>query len=534
MAEQLNKLGKVLVYDSSVDLQDRSAGGKGFQSVTLDNAGAYIDGAITGKNTFIVKANGTPEENGKAFLEAWDAAKALDTIVETTTLEVDGSAITGRNQGYGTIGDTTIPFTGWGYGNDGGFAINNPTWDPTVHFANQNGNAYYTDITLVSTSGAECVVVIDGGGATATYFYFSVDRISSGTAFPMEELASIKYDSITKIKQHIIASPGVYKIDPPTQTQDFRILDGFIDISSADGQRSIILEEGSAKLFFKMSQEVTSDMVTITGLNGLKNNVAIGPATNSTFNSGIKFINCAGGQYSFMSGYNSYYYSHQIYDCESLEYSFASSNDANINPSVNDSIIQNCKGRDFCFGYNGSFNDTIIKNCDGGQKCFIVESTGSTDTYISDCRATTSSFLTHSILNTNSNFCDVIIKNCYAVGQNSFGRNYILRNNRDLAIMDCYAIGSNHFFSQCSGGSVNRTVMQNCHAQGNSAFGTLGYSLEVSFINCTGLGYDSFQRGDNVTSKVINCVSSLSNLSSVSGNGTIINSIDATNNLINL
>lgn len=78
MAQKLNKLGQVLVYDSDVKLLDKTPGGNGFQSVTLDAMGVFTN---SGTDATYVKGNGTPEENGQALLDSYASAKqaAIDS-----------------------------------------------------------------------------------------------------------------------------------------------------------------------------------------------------------------------------------------------------------------------------------------------------------------------------------------------------------------------------------------------------------------------------------------------------------------------
>ena len=130
MAETMSKLGQMLVYDSNIDLRDKSPGGSGFQPTTLDNAGQFIDGAIVGSNLHFVKSNGTPTENGQALVDAYAAATAKTSVTETLNLLVPGEDITGFQQYGPGPGDPTIPFTAYQFGNDGGFRIPTPTWNP--------------------------------------------------------------------------------------------------------------------------------------------------------------------------------------------------------------------------------------------------------------------------------------------------------------------------------------------------------------------------------------------------------------------
>ena len=518
MAEQLNKLGKVLVYDSSVDLQDRSAGGKGFQSVTLDSAGAYITGTVRGKTLHILNADGTPEENGQALIDIYAKAKEASVEEVTYNLPIDGSLITGRDQGYGTIGDPTVPFTGYGYGNDGGFAIPTLEWNPSETFE----SGMYLTMTLVDVNGTKCEILADMSSKFVSSFWMSVDRINSGTAFPMEDLATIIYTRDVETKQHLVLAPGEYLL--PNDL----LLDAAVDISTADGARSAIID-GDYRVKYALPNS-SLNTVTISGLNCYDNNVRFEMVSGAKF---ATIINCSGGQYSFCSDGGSHQ-NHTFKDCHAQAYSFASSS-ANCNSLK----FYNCSADGNSFGYAcAQLNNSYFYDCVSNSNSFLYQTSSCTGTIFYRCTKNGTNGFAGMPSKVSVNWSgDILFKDCVDNSGRGFCSNVTLPTNVRLVFDGCYT-KSNYVFGWGSdGGSHSNVKFINCSATyGSSAFGQNGLVLKATMINCTAFTSSAFQNGTNVSLKLIGCTSAQGQFNSIdTGNfGKIVQCIDNNNNLRNI
>ena len=497
MAEQLNKLGQVLVYNSDVKLIDKTPGGKGFQSITLNDAGAYVDGAIVGDKLHFVKSTGTAAENGQALVDAYAAAAAKTSVTENLNLPVVGANITGFQQYGPGPGDPTIPFTGWNYGNDGGFSIPTPTWDPSELLDGQ-----YLRVILIDVNGNECDVLLDIGTKFPSSFRTSIDRIYSGTPFPMEDLASIKFDKTFAVKQHVVAAPGRYLLP------SLFFLNAYVDISSTDGGRSIILEKGSPAILYSYTGVTNGfDYVKISGIDGYSNEVQISLASNAK---PVIFENCSGWDYSFIHAGGTYI-AHTFINCKSNSNSFGYGGG-----SLTNCKFYNCESFGNSFGYNlNSLNNGRFYNCVArASKSFIYNTPNTSGTWVIGCTAESGrAFVAYDTL-TNTNHNDLVIKNCYEGAGIGFGYRANFGTGRQI-FEGCLSRNGNSFGYESTGGHHNNLRFVGCTALNTRGFGRTGDDLRATMVNCTGVGSTMFQNGTNVTTRLFNCTSANGNFNSV-------------------
>jgi hypothetical protein len=518
MAEQLNKLGQVLVYDSNIDLKDRSPGGAGYQATTMNNAGQFIDGTIVGNNLHFVKSNGTAAENGQALVDAYAAASAKTSLTTTLDLSVPGEDITGFQEYGPGPGDTTIPFTGYNGGNDGGFEIQTPTWDPSDLITSG-----YFRVILVDTAGNECDVLLDMGLKTSSYFRTSIDRIYSGTAFPMENLASIKFDKTYLIKQHVLAAPGRYLLP------SIFYLNAYVDISSSDSGRSIILEENSPAIIYSYNGDKNlNDYVKISGIDGYSNQVQVSLSSNAT---SVTFENCSGGDNSFIHTTGTYI-NHTFKNCKALNSSFGS-----FGGSLTNCNFYNCEAGQYAFAHSlNSISNSIISNCVALQKAFISNTPSASDVWVINCLATNGYSFIYNDSATTANHNRTVIKDCNSDGSYSFGINCTFLTSRETTFDNCFARNGASFGYESTGGAYDKVIFSNCVGRSYNNFGRENYDLRVTVINGISFGAEGFQNGNNISMKLINCVTTSGTFNSIlSGSGAkVMQCINSDGNFINI
>ena len=518
MAEAINKLGQMLVYDSNVDLRDKSPGGSGYQPTTLDNAGQFIDGAIVGSNLHFVKSNGTPAENGQALVDAYAAATAATSVTNTLNLLVPGEDITGFQEYGPGPGDPTIPFTSYGGSNDGGFRIPTPTWDPSDLITSN-----YFRVILIDINGNECDVRLDTGSKSASQFDTSIDTIYSGTPFPMQDLASIKFDKTYLFKQHVVATPGRYLLP------SIFYLNGYVDISSSDNGRSIVLEENSPAIIYSYNGSANlNDYVKISGIDGYSNQVQISLNSNAT---AVTFENCSGGNDSFIHTSGTYT-GHTFKNCKAANTSFGADGG-----TLTRCKFYNCQAGEYVFGHDlNLMSDCIISNCEAVQRAFISNTPTAADTLVINCLATTGYSFIYNTTAATANHDDTVIKDCISDGPLAFGVNCTFISSRETTFDNCFARRGQSFGWRSTGGAHDNLLFSNCVGRYYENFGALNYDLRASAINCISFNADGFQRGNNISMKLINCVSAANNFNSVlaGSGGKVVQCIDTTDNFINL
>lgn len=522
MGQQLNKLGQVLVYDSDVELLDKTPGGNGFQSITLDNAGAFIGGTLSSSEATIVKASGTDLENGEALLKAYADAKEAS---ESYTYDaIDKPAVaTGYQWTSGSLGDIAQPFeiVGSDFSGNSFFTITVNT--PDNFFISSQG--LYT-IEFTSNTGDVANVVINrlDGSSVAKTVSFSIRAILSGTAFALENLSTVTVAKVTKAKKTLLLSPGKYKMLESLN------LDGYIDIKCAANYSSEISFYNWYDSIKYYGHFESDKPPTIEGIYGnyvfeIMNDASAGifkncKATNNSFiygeitATGHKFYNCE------VSGRGFGHFRSKIFNCE----------------------FYNCIAVFRSFGYEiYGMEDCIFKDCiSSGTRNFLAYS-AKQDSYIYNniqfinCIGGGESFLSSCGANNgNGDFEGILFKGCTTTGGVSFGAYSYLKTNADVVFDSCtdlYESSSTTEGSFWLRKSPGWTVTYlNCFSQG-AGFGNSN-GQQATYLNCASLGIGSFFGVNAVRQRYINCFTTqndFTGLDTFNPGGYIINCVGSSN-----
>lgn len=508
MAEQLNKLGKVLVYDSDVNLVDRTPGGKGFQSVTLDVAGDHIGGALTGKRVHYVKSNGSITENGAALLAAYETAK--NAPIEYFEIEPNATAFTLTSfsmaddwRNYFSVGEIRLILS------DG-----------------QNTATFLVTATSVQYNSF----------FGRTYVYINNIVFESGVEFPFENaVGGIK--GYNYFEQILVVAPGEYSIP-----DDF-VLDSRVSIVSADGSPSIQIsgENVAIRYTYNGSKEIS----LISGFNTKNSNVPFlfGNSTKST-----TFKNIWGGERTFTTDTEGYYIGYMTFEnCKANSFSFFGSikgltvEESKAYNNVTGCIFKNCSAYSigqsptnvFCVAVLRAYDCTFIN-------CEVLRGSGAFGTYSKEinrcefinCHGNDAAFLSYLPSDVTISFNTV--DSCTATGTWSFGSG--CAQLRSTSFVDCTAMGNYAFAWNTTGGNYNDTLFLNCRSLADDAFGTDGstHPFLARAINCWANYSFGFQWGTNITMQLINCVKESGSYNSVSGSGKVVNCIANSSTVVNL
>jgi len=468
MAEQLNKLGKVLVYDSSVDLKDRSAGGNGFQSVTLDNAGAYIGGipSFDTENSFLVKATGTSTENAQSFIDAYNAAGEA-SVTKTELYKKVPATAQGYQWTFGTPGDTSLPFEAVNedYSSNAFFRITAPY--PQLGYTFGNNWEFVFNGINGEYAKAEIYPLSVGFLSGQILLSFSISEILEGEAFPLDNLSKIDAIFVEKIQQTVYVSPGKYTFS------DTFYFDKNVNVIAVQKQKSIFEISYYLGTFLYSGNEDSSEKITIDGLFFLEEKF------NFTANAsaGI-FKNLIAKEGSFI-----YYVEgaagHEFYNCEAEDgYSFIGNRASAI-----DCKFYNCKSGRRSFGsyLSYSIENCEFHNCIAGDESFLYDVAQSSPETINNVRIINciggySSFLV-SCGHSSTVIDNILIKNCISTDGGSFGVGTRLVDGPEILFDSCV--------SDCEpdyNGSQN----------GSFYFSTANNSLSIVFKNCTGYSPQDF------------------------------------------
>lgn len=488
MAEQLNKLGRVLVYDSDVNLIDRTPGGKGFQSVTLDNTGAFIDGTLSGTDVHVVKANGSYAENGEALKEAYETAK--NNVSQIITIEDADTNVVSYQWIFGKAGDLTVPFE---LASEGDYQTDN------VFFRLDNFTLLSTNdqITFIGSGGEKAVVSITsfGGGA------FLTNTLISGTPFALENVVRIDIAYSSNVVQTLIVAPGTYNVGAGGL-----LLDGAVNVISGDGESSVIISGGDVT-YSGYTQSISNYAPVILGIDVKTNfnSFIITPSSKKAV-----FKKCKAYDNSFMDGSGAHAY-HKFIECEANEYGFGSNEaDMDFCEFYNCKIFRygfmtyNSWGEDNkfydCKAYGNSFLYELNKTNTNATKNIIVENCEITNSrgFVANCGNSTSE---------TARLYNVIIKNCSSYLGSAFGEDTYFNSTGFLSFLNCSNTNGSAFGqgSYCTKGNIHYNIIFNgCIGSG---FGSGGFDLDALFINCIGQGdSQEFQAAINITAKFVNCI----------------------------
>jgi len=525
MAEQLNKLGKVLVYDSSVDLKDRSAGGNGFQSVTLDNAGAYIGGipSFDTENSFLVKATGTSTENAQSFIDAYNAAGEA-SLTKTELYKNFSTSALPYQWSFGDPGDTSLPFEviNEDYSSNAFFYLIFPypgfsyTYGAEYEFILKGVNGEYAKITTNIYSIGFLSGTIRLG--------LSISAILEGEAFPLDNLSTSNVILVEKIQQTLYVSPGKYTFS------DTFYFNKNVNVIAIEKQKSIFEISYYLGNFLYSGNEDSSEKITIDGL------VFLEETFNFTANAsaGI-FKNLIADDGSFIWEVDGAA-GHEFYNCESeAGYSFMGGRSSAI-----DCKFYNCKSGPRSFGsyLSYSMENCEFHNCTAGNESFLYDVAQNSSHTINNVRITNciggySSFLV-SCGHSSTVIDNILIKNCISTDGGSFGVGTRLVDGPkilfDSCVSDCepdYNGSQNGSFYFSTANNSLSIVFKNC----------IGYSLQdfpaavgqyVTYIGCSGMagGWTNY----NNRSVSINCYMPNTTLETVDTfrSGKIINCVDST------
>ena len=485
MAEKINKLGQMLVYDSDVKLLDKTPGGKGFQTVTLDNSGAFIDGALTGKHIHYVKSNGNSLENGAELVSKYEIAKQgrneITYISNFSESSEERFILVGNYTSYFSIGENEVVLTD-SSGNTGTYILTFSNF----YYYSLNGLAYY---------------------------FISNIQFVSGDAVDFNNLTG-PIGVNAAMEQFLIVSPGEYEL-----TEDL-ILDGYVSIIPADGLPSIIIGGGHVKYEYNEASYIT----IISGINTYDANKAIyikGSTTQTTFK------NCSGGDNSFTietagESISSFTFENCIGKDRSF---FGNSYQTTGYNSISSCTFKNCKSTGVnSFGYYALniFRCTFL-DCEARTNSFGTSASRVERTLFRNCIADGGGFLSgmaaDSIMQYNT------VEKCLDQGAGGFGS--YCNKLESVDFVDCLSKGSYAFGWNTTGGNYLNTRFLNCVALGDDSFGTDGstHPFQAVCINCYAYYSYGFQWGTNITMKLINCVKESGSFNSVTGNGKVVNGI---------
>ena len=473
----MSKLGQVLVYDSNVDLRDKSPGGSGYQPTTLGNAGQFIDGALTGKNIYYVKSNGTAAENGQALIAEY--AKAATPEAGTKFLTF-GKEL-GAASDVEFIGNRSAEFS---------------TGLQPLILKDANGatSTYRWNITFIQYSG------IFG----KTFIYYNSLEFVKGTPMPFGDVVQLGIPFTPE--SVLVVAPGLYEF-----ASDFTI-NQYTSIVSADGQRSIKISGADVVYAYTGSNKIS----IISGLD-VENRILLNTNTQETV-----FKNCKGGAYSFTgitedAALNDFIFE----DCEGGAYSFFGGDGTTPLPNIAfGGTVKNCKAGQKSFGSNSAFirnilfEDCISNNGASDTQSFAYAAVGVRDTKFINCIGNGSDFF--SSVPSGGTFISNIVKGCFS-GGGSFGS--FSTDLTNVEFIDCTATNIRSFGWASSGGSYDTLRFINCVGLGDDSFGPNTGTYQALCINCVGETNGTFMGNTSNTLKLINCVKHTGNFSNAVGTG---------------
>lgn len=460
----MSKLGQVLVYDSNVDLRDKSPGGAGYQPSTLGNAGQFIDGALTGKTIYYVKSNGTAAENGQALIAEYAKAATPEPGTKFLTF--------GKELGAAT----DVEFIG---NLSGEFSTG---LQPLIlKDANGATSTYRWNITFIQYSGL----------FGKTFVYYNSLEFVEGTPMPFGDVAQLGVPFTPE--SVLVVAPGLYEF-----ASDFTI-NQHTSIVSADGQKSIKISGADVVYAYTGSKPIS----IISGLD-VENRILLNTNTQETV-----FKNCKGGNYSFTGiTENAILYDFIFEDCEGGDYSFFSGDGSlPLSNIVEDSTVKNCKAGEKSFGSNSKyidntlFEDCISENGAGDSQSFAYAAIYVRDTKFINCIGNGSDFFAS--VPSGGTFINNIVKNCISKG-GSFGS--FSTDLTNVEFIDCIATNIRSFGWGSSGGSYDTLRFINCVGLGDDSFGPDTGTYQALCINCVGETNGTFMGNTSNTMKLINCV----------------------------
>ena len=329
-------------------------------------------------------------------------------------------------------------------------------------------------IQTVKTTAQDIANLAGGGLAGTQYVYVAADGTDVENAAELQAAyatAQTMSPSATN-RITIVAAPGNYNFDITT----FKMYTQYIDLVSLDGNKSIIFNSSNVL----GTLWVTADNVFVKGVDVQTKSLSVGDSLSNTI-----IENCKGGNYSFGFGGNIL---GTFIDCEGGDYSFAAKSssfapfgtlDNGLNVDAGGTFI-NCKGGDYSFGATSFVAMVSIAYASGT---------------FTNCTAGSYSFGNHMI---QSSIASGTFTNCIA-NSASFGHS----SNFSLAsgtFTNCKS-GAYSFGAGSSGANANGTF-NNCIGDGFS----FGYNGDVSgvFSNCVGgnMSWFSNQPGGTVTGKL--------------------------------
>jgi hypothetical protein len=157
----------------------------------------------------------------------------------------------------------------------------------------------------------------------------------------------------------------------------------------------------------------------------------------------------------------------------------------NIAELLPNTIIKNCKGGDYSFGFGGTINSTFI-DCDGGKFSFASKTTIVAPVGVFE--------------NFSNPTAAGIFTNCTA-GIQSFGSASFVSASASGTFTNCTG-GNNSFGLSFMGGAIASGTFTNCTA-GSSSYGTFG-TASGTFTNCIG-GDFCFGANGTVSGIFTNC-----------------------------
>ena len=483
----MSKLGQVLVYDSNVDLRDKSPGGVGYQPSTLSNAGQFIGGVISGTNIHVVKSNGTPDENGVALKEGYEAAK--NNVKQITNNEDVDTDVISYLWIMGQAGDLTQPFE---IQDEVGYLTSNVFFKLNNYTNFSSGDEF----TFIGSNGEKAVVAVSsfGGGA------FSTKTLISGTPFALENVIRIDIAVSKNVAQTLLVAPGEYNV-----TSDGLLLDGAVNVISADYESSIIIQNGDVT-YSGYSQSISNYTPVILGIDAKtnSNSFVITPDSKKAI-----FKKCKAHDNSFMDGDGSHQY-HTFIECEAHSNAFASNG-----AEIEDCNFYDCKVREYgFFAKNAWGEDNNFYNCEAYRYSFLYQLNKTNNetvngVNIEKCKAYSNSFIMDCGTSTSAQarIFNAFVKDC-KLDAGGFGNSVYFTGNGRIYFKNCLSTEGPSFGMNSLCSKINtqyNIIFDNCFA--DTGFGTSNTDLDALYVNCVASGGgQSFQAALNITAKFINCV----------------------------